>query len=350
MEGLEARESERRLVTCERCFARVPAGESICPECGAPMKSEGAIPSVENALHTELARANLARVRGEYKTAEEQCLSLLRRYPNSDAAHTLMGDIYADQELWDEASQWYELALDINPESASDRAKLDQARKRHEDLVQHQTDVQIGLPAEVRNIPLIAVSIAAIIFALGFIAVTLSSRAMAHRPDPVVVQDRITATPAVPAPTTAVTSSSTPPQPVTPTVAIEDRQMSETLIKNGIEGVRVIGVEHDPRDSSVSVTFTLRADDETRRIAAQVGYDALTQFADAQVVTLRGLKEGHLIYVADVSRAKLSEAGNTLTTPDTGPLPDAWVNLLLQKEWQPKSQANPAPSSTPSGP
>lgn len=76
-----------------------------------------------------LARANLARMRGQWGDAVELCTEALRADAQSAAAHSLLGDIYENQGRLDKAIHWYQLALDLDPESVADRAKLARARE-----------------------------------------------------------------------------------------------------------------------------------------------------------------------------------------------------------------------------
>jgi tetratricopeptide repeat protein len=71
-----------------------------------------------------LARANLLRMRGRWAEAADLCVDVLRLNPNNPTAHSLLGDIYQDQGRPDEAAHWYQLALELNPGSEADRAKL----------------------------------------------------------------------------------------------------------------------------------------------------------------------------------------------------------------------------------
>src|SRR5688500_5066185 len=75
---------------CDKCFATMPSDAPFCPECGAPVgSSEGS----DSEIYPLLARANLLRMRAEYKQAENVCLSILKRYPNNSSTNTLLGDI-----------------------------------------------------------------------------------------------------------------------------------------------------------------------------------------------------------------------------------------------------------------
>jgi hypothetical protein len=74
-------------------------------------------------------------MRHEWANAVDRCVSVLQTDPANPLAHALMGDIYADQERYGEAIQWYRMALDLKP-GESTRKKLEEAERqriRHPD-------------------------------------------------------------------------------------------------------------------------------------------------------------------------------------------------------------------------
>jgi tetratricopeptide (TPR) repeat protein len=76
-----------------------------------------------------LTRANLLRVRGQWEAAAEQCAQVMRLDPQNAAAHSLLGEIYDNQGHLERAIRWYEEALELNPKSVADRAKLARAQE-----------------------------------------------------------------------------------------------------------------------------------------------------------------------------------------------------------------------------
>jgi hypothetical protein len=71
-----------------------------------------------------LARANLLRMRGQWTEAADLCAQVIHANAKNPTAHSLLGDIYQDQGQTEEARHWYQLALELNPASRADRAKL----------------------------------------------------------------------------------------------------------------------------------------------------------------------------------------------------------------------------------
>lgn len=72
-----------------------------------------------------LARANLFRMRGQWDEAVAVCTEALRKVPESPTACSLLGDIYEAQGKYDDALQWFGMAVEFNPNNKADRVKLD---------------------------------------------------------------------------------------------------------------------------------------------------------------------------------------------------------------------------------
>lgn len=112
---------------CPTCHTDLAADSAFCSACGAGVGTAIEAGAHDRRSEALLGQANVMRMRGQWTKAEQLCIDLLRTDPNNVHAHSLLGDVYRDQERYDEAAQWYQLALDLNPESAADRAKLAQA-------------------------------------------------------------------------------------------------------------------------------------------------------------------------------------------------------------------------------
>lgn len=128
---------------CDHCLAPLAQNATHCPECGLPVTSGTDDPLLiaeeERLVNPRLAHANLLRMRGKWEEAMRACSELLRQFPNNVHAHALMGDIYRDQGNLEEAAQWYKLALDLAPDSAVDRRRLEQVQQELEIRQQAQS-------------------------------------------------------------------------------------------------------------------------------------------------------------------------------------------------------------------
>jgi len=100
----------------------LPDDALFCSVCGTEL-SRTADPA-SDAAEIALASANLLRVRKQFEEAEKRCVEVLRADPNNVHAHSLLGDIYRDQGRLEDAREWYQMALDLNPSSRADREKL----------------------------------------------------------------------------------------------------------------------------------------------------------------------------------------------------------------------------------
>lgn len=128
---------------CDHCLAPLAQNATHCPECGLPVTSGTDDPLLiaeeERLVNPRLAHANLLRMRGKWEEAMRACSEVLRQFPNNVHAHALMGDIYRDQGNLEEAAQWYKLALDLAPDSAVDRRRLEQVQQELEIRQQAQS-------------------------------------------------------------------------------------------------------------------------------------------------------------------------------------------------------------------
>jgi tetratricopeptide (TPR) repeat protein len=123
---------EAEPMVCSKCFAEIPDTSVFCLECGARLREDTLDPlyaeGSDREVYPDIARANLLRIKGRYEEAVDVCLGILKRYPSNETAHALLGDIYADQGKLADAIQWYELLVDLSPNNALYRAKLDNLR------------------------------------------------------------------------------------------------------------------------------------------------------------------------------------------------------------------------------
>ena len=174
-------------IVCSSCWTGLPAESHFCSACGAQVSST--VTGVQR-LPALLSEANLYRMRARWVDAENRCIEALRLDPNNVDGHSLLGDIYRDQGKLEDAAQWYQLALDLNPKSIGDKTKLaelDKQRNRRPatDLgvvkasmpagPTFGTQRLLGLPP---SIWLQAITIIAIVFVVIVIgaAISMSSR------------------------------------------------------------------------------------------------------------------------------------------------------------------------------
>lgn len=338
---MAAQGSEKKFNICDRCFASVPSGLAACPECGAPIQTEEkATEQGDSQVYHELARANLLRMRGDYLAAEAECLKILRRFPNNASAHTLLGDIYNEKGDPEQALQWYELSIDLVDDGAVTE-KIAAAKRRIADRDQATTARELGLPAERSQkakfvlfvlIPVIVVFIAA--YALGRRnAGTSDARGSKVVPpinmpghDPVV-----------------------DPREGSPKTASNQTAGSEIVLLERIktataDGANLQLVLQDPRTKDLTLSYMIEEDKQIRPMGARIASAALDTVPDALQVTVRAMRGGNLIYIANVHRSRLNETKQPNWQTENRDNPSAWIDYVLENEWTtvPKS-----PSTTP---
>lgn len=323
-----------RLMSCPRCFANIPASASACPECGAPVGDGYLAPSDASP---ELAKANLSRVRGDYKLAREQLLTILRRYPNSAPAHEMMGDVYEDDGDLDQAAQWYELALDLAPDMPGLKQKQDSVVQRLAEMERERVEGSIGfLQSWPKWTPYA-------FLAGGVLIAVLAAYAFVNRkPTPKSQVETTIVAPREgdPSPTPTGGPSPAPSQSLTPAPANvaavrADADALAKLQRAGFAGGKFVAVESDPRSQALSVTIDLGNPEDARLTCGSAAKLVFESFPACETVHIRGSLQGELRFVADASRAAFMET-NTDDWRQRNPDPDAWLDRLLQNEWKSK--------------
>jgi hypothetical protein len=331
--GSAAREHDRK--PCRGCDALVGHGLAECPACGAPVEGDGLIQDFSTGVQPQLSRANFYRMREQYAEAEGICLEVLQRHPHDVEAHTLMGDIYSDRGQFEQASRWYELALDLEPGSFTNRQKLQIASDRVTAIENASTVEQLGLPQRqgLRSVVFAFAALAVIGLCAG-LAYTLGQK------NPTADADRVVRTPIAAKEEAAAREAAQVKLPVAPVLEVpkpalpsaheprEDKQLASHF-GDLTHSSRIASASQDPRTKAITVT--LRMDDltEWRRPVAETARDVLFRITDAPMVTMRVMVRGRLEYVADIPRDKMLEA----LDGENAAIADSWIPYVLTNEW-----------------
>lgn len=262
----------------------MPADAEFCAECGAPLKDAPGVGGSDAEVYPELAKANLARMRKEWKQAEDICLAILRRFPNNHSANTLLGDIAAEKGDLEQAAEWYELALDIVPDDSDTKVKLEAARQEMA-TKQTQTTVEtLGIPAKRAPIGLYAM----IVLVLG--AFVVAAVVMMNRPGekgdnpnkPIVLQDN-----GLPAKGAPVEEPAEEPKPVQ--YKIDDDLGAKIATDAKVEGRSITASVAEP-GGSIRLILHAVGDDGEWVLRARVVMAAFRLRVDAPKVELQYLK------------------------------------------------------------
>lgn len=327
-------------VFCEKCFAVVAKTAEFCPECGAPMQAGASVNSSDSEVHAELAQANLHRMRGEYKQAEDLCLGILRRFPNNASANTLLGDIASARGELEQAAEWYELALDIVPDSAEDRQKLEQVKAQiaQKQRVQAVTQVEVasGVPTKRSPIPAIAagVLLAMVAGAAGFAAFGPKNTA-ADKPketNPLELKD----TPKEP-------PIKTPSEPEKANPVADHEALSNRIADGAqVDRSKLVAFSVDVKDKSIRIGFNKGENEDDNRVSvARLIHAAFGQANDAPQVHVEVLSGGKTEQSYHLSRARFDETQTPEWKERNGDSIEALVLHYLGAPTQPSTPIVP---------
>lgn len=267
-------------MNCIVCKAEIPDDSLFCCICGAKLDSMNASLSARDlpSLEYMLAQANLHRMHAEWEEAENKCIEILRKDPNNYDAHSLLGDIYRDQGRFEDASQWYQLALDLNPDSKKEPEKLAQlkelrsksqsSRDEESSIDLDRTQRLIGIAPSVWLKGLTVISVVFMVIVIVFLIQAHNNYENNGKqvapPSPKISMQ--TAQPTEPTTVTPRVGISVQPPPVKPSVstpvmipsvinsAYENNLQSVILQSNTLDSsYSLIGIVFDPRTEHVTV-------------------------------------------------------------------------------------------------
>lgn len=251
------------MPACPKCKASVPLDARYCPECGALLSRDtrSAAPdapeSDDEEVHALLASANLLKLRGDWQAAVQKCMRALAIDPNSAAAHSLLGDIYCDQGKVGEATHWYKLALDLRPDSAAVRTKLDQLALRGLSVADRGTST-VSKPSS-RTATRVIIEIIALLGLAALIGIVwpMMSKPPSSEPAPrgeAGPPEHATRAPVV----ISKSPSETVPEPVRSATSRRESALMQAFNASpslSTRGLHVVGVSVDPRTEMATVTF-----------------------------------------------------------------------------------------------
>jgi tetratricopeptide (TPR) repeat protein len=257
------------------------------------------------AVYPKLAQANLLRMRHQYKEAEDICLSILRQFPHNLSANTLLGDLAVERGDLEQAKEWYELALDIDPDSAAIAEKLSAVTQEKETKQVANTAEQLGLPVEKPKTGLIAAIAIAAILLVGGVAYYLSQNgrvSLASTPQNKINQPLVI-------PEAKKPESEDPknkPTLTTKRISPQDEELTRALGKLEKDGVYVTDARFELNDA-ITITFNASDDQSEKVTGASLASQAFAVVSDKfqkdiTEVDLRAYRSSKLYYTATVKR------------------------------------------------
>lgn len=334
---------------CEDCRLILEDDVRHCPKCGKSVAAEPTAvgpPSVE--VGALLTSANLHRIRREWDEAVDDLSEAMRRDPKNPDIASLMGGIYEQRGMLDDALIWYQIAVEMNPANAPDRASLERVKER---LIAQSRSSMWAMQKHTR---LWAALLAAMFLLIVALAVILAvRRPVVQQPTeraPVAAQSRTgyNATPKPPASAprhgAVGDGESTGKKTLAPPSA---RTPGESAVRTEITGSAAVqdsgaaidDVAADPRDSVVIVTFTIPAKpglarSQVIRAAWAVAKAAFDSSDEAKFITTRclitpaGAGSTQIGFVGDIGRA-------TMEAQSANPSVDQIKQAFTRQWWNP---------------
>ena len=311
---------------------------------------------MSTTFDADLARANLMRLRSEYKKAENICIGILHQFPKSAAAHTLLADIYLDQGMLDRAEQWYGLSLDLDPNSQYEQQKLADVREQIKEREQIFAADQLGLPEPSPNIQSWKVGgIAVAVILVGILGYAIRYGRIGNNTEPQVIKTPIKATVdnMYPAYVNGGPRTNAGPPALSNVNPIGDRQATPAVfpkddneLKSEVTqkckfGQRLLSLTQDLKSKITTVVFQSVEAEDQREVAAELAKSVFELTDDPDTVIVRGMRKDKPVYQAEVPRQRYEE---TLSDEwqQKNTAPDAWIAYILTNELFAKELAEAA--------
>lgn len=320
----------------------MPKGSDFCAECGAPLDDAPGVGGSDAEVYPELAKANLMRMRKEFKQAEDICLGILRRYPNNASANTLLGDICYERGDLEQAAEWYELALDILPDSAADKAKLTEVRAKLSEKQKAETVETLGI-THASKPPY--VTIAAVVLALCIVGVGVAVSLKGNQEPkvdtdasrPIVFEDKDKGKDRAPV---------VNPNPQPQQEFIKDPELAAKVAQQlNLEEGRLLHAEVGDRDKTVVVTYLLKDDPDWIMRAKIIRASFANAPAGTPSVTINLLRDFKVTESNYVSREKYDQSNSPEWQQLSGGTDEAVVELFFGHKME-----TPTPTPVPTDP
>lgn len=314
---------------CKDCKIILEDDVNFCPKCGKDVTAGTSSPARLD-VGALLTSANLHRIRAEWVDAIADATEALRLEPRNPDIASLLAGIYEEQGKLEDAEIWYQMALELNPDSAADKTRLERITGLLADKRKGtRTD---SFRAFEKHTRLWAGLLGGVFLALILLATAIflirkqSTNALNVAKKPVqtrIHQPYAGHLPSSPSSSVTTTESSTASQPAGSSSL---RTPGEAYIRSeiaGAENVRqaaasVDDVIADPRSNVTYVTFSVPAKggiltkDEVLKAALAVAGKTFDINSNVKWVTARclvsinGPQGTQIVFIGDVSRQSVA--------------------------------------------
>jgi hypothetical protein len=312
-------------------------------------------------LQSELSRINMLRVRGEFTAAKSSLLLLLKQYPQSLEAHLMMGDVYSELREFTQAVEWYQLSTDLDKSSVVAQTKL---RRAQNVIGQASSDANFKPMVQPIALYVVAAIATVAIGSIAFIAGNKNGKSPTNTiVEKIVAPQNVQTTKSPVIPVTGnsrsgfensgnrllassadavgafensrIEDTTKPNSHGSALFASGDRILQEQISARTGFADKIVSVEENPRDHTMTITYQVSTQDHGRYVGACIAVSALSYHLNAISVTLRGIRNGVLMYMSDVPREKVMELeagenGISLLAAED----HTWIDKVLTNEYK----------------
>jgi len=286
----------------------------------------GAIPTpkLENGALTdsEIAHANLLRLRGRYQEAEDLCLKILEASPKQADALALLGDIQAENGTLENALRWYDLSLETAEAPPGVKSKRNQIEKRIKDRDKMIALKSIGLGGNRPEKWMIGAGIGVLVAVVMVAAYWVGSKSQARNSTynlpieaPIVnsnsSQGAGTANPLSSQPSSDLQSTNSTSTSAAPEKQV-DTECRPLLALTKPEIASIISALYDPRSSQVTVSANLPSSMAAQDFATSLASEALSSIPGSKNATIRLYANDRLAFIGDAVPGSINDRGGSV--------------------------------------
>lgn len=286
----------------------IDAENDFCPECGFTFgKGEGS----DTEVYQDLAQANLSRMRGDKQGAIDQCLKVLRAFPNNVTAHSLLGEIYMEHGELTQAKEWLEMALDLDPSSEREKQLLKKISQELENkdhkIAVEQLEVrpQSGLTALWVVMMALILVVGGLSFFVGRNAGQKSEVATVEQTPAEPIRMPATEEPVSENPVVDATPAPNGPTGVAP---LDDADAVKAIFEKAQKGALIQTVFLNPATEQVIVTAMTEPGVQFETSALLLAGDVFVGRPSTRSAVLRLVSAGRVVFVGEVTREAYDEA------------------------------------------
>lgn len=293
-------------------------------------------------LQSKLAQIHVLKLRGEYQKATEACQDLLKIAPHSSEACCMMGDLYQEQQNLEEAKNWYELAVEYDPDQVGYFRKVGLVKEAIVQRDRIETARKIGLPTTSAKIPQFAAMVLCLIACFGIVGFLVGRQGITA-PSPTMSEP-------IEVKGNALEPLVEKVEAVPELTVKKDAEIAQKCASLDAIASRFVGAWYDPRGSGVGLTIRASKEDDLETICARAAGALLDAFPEVGLVAVRSVDaSGELLLVADMSRTSFEAHGAT----KEGLLPAKWpttenpIPVTVPKEATDSPKSDPTVSAPP---